>query len=160
MMLCCICNDEILVEVNGWDKGHNADPVVPEGRCCESCNFKHVIASRMTPEYMSSGNTERTKSARKDDEERKQAARDGITVDNVSMGSSEYIGDKLRAMIRQLEDEQGITMTEEEMLDMMDTSSSMRKAKKERRNKKTASSHRFKKKKRKTFNSKWRDKNR
>jgi hypothetical protein len=47
MMKCCICNEEIPVEAHGWDKGHHAGPIVPEGRCCNDCQYKHVIPARI-----------------------------------------------------------------------------------------------------------------
>lgn len=47
-MTCCICEEEIEVEpLSGWSEGHNADPVVPEGRCCNNCNADVVVPERM-----------------------------------------------------------------------------------------------------------------
>lgn len=46
-MKCCICNDIIPVEINGWDKGNNAEPVVENGRCCNSCNWGVVVPARI-----------------------------------------------------------------------------------------------------------------
>mgnify|MGYP003971353353 CR=1 FL=1 len=45
-MKCCICEKEIPNQ-NGWDKGHNAQPV-EDGRCCGNCNFTVVIPARMS----------------------------------------------------------------------------------------------------------------
>jgi hypothetical protein len=45
-MKCSICQKEI-ENNNGWDKGHNAEPV-NSGRCCDVCNYKIVIPARMT----------------------------------------------------------------------------------------------------------------
>ena len=44
--VCIICNDNIGVDVNGWDGGHNASPI-KEGQCCENCNRTKVIPERM-----------------------------------------------------------------------------------------------------------------
>ena len=40
-MECHICNDWI------HDFGHNAEPVVENGRCCDLCNITFVIPSRL-----------------------------------------------------------------------------------------------------------------
>ena len=51
-MKCCICNDEIDVQVHPdtgqvlWDQGHNAQPV-RDGRCCSTCNYTIVLAARL-----------------------------------------------------------------------------------------------------------------
>ena len=45
-MDCSICNLEIPVQVNGWDQGHNAEPVT-DGRCCGSCNASVVLPTRI-----------------------------------------------------------------------------------------------------------------
>ena len=42
---CVICKHPIGVDRNGWDGGHNAEPVT-EGRCCEECNWNHVVPAR------------------------------------------------------------------------------------------------------------------
>lgn len=47
-MNCCICNEKIGTQTNGWDKGHNAEPLVEGGRCCETCNSTKVIPHRMS----------------------------------------------------------------------------------------------------------------
>ena len=36
---CCICNEVY------WGNGHNAKPF-RDGRCCDDCNIKYVIAYR------------------------------------------------------------------------------------------------------------------
>ena len=38
---CCICGTEF----EGW--GNNPQPINEEGRCCDSCNTKYVIPSRI-----------------------------------------------------------------------------------------------------------------
>jgi hypothetical protein len=45
-MKCCICGSEIMKEYNGWDQGHNAEPVM-NGRCCGPCNWTIVIPTRL-----------------------------------------------------------------------------------------------------------------
>ena len=45
-MNCSICDLEIAVTINGWDKGHNAEPVT-DGRCCGSCNVSVVLPTRI-----------------------------------------------------------------------------------------------------------------
>ena len=44
---CSICGHPIAVEPSGWREGHNAEPVVKEGRCCASCNQTVVIPKRL-----------------------------------------------------------------------------------------------------------------
>jgi hypothetical protein len=45
-MKCSICKGEI--EVQGtWTEGHNAEPVVEDGRCCDHCNSTVVIPARL-----------------------------------------------------------------------------------------------------------------
>lgn len=44
---CCLCGGEIEVEPNGWGGGHNASPVIKNGRCCERCNWVRVIPARI-----------------------------------------------------------------------------------------------------------------
>ena len=41
-MKCCICDNEIEVEPNGWDEGNNAMPL-KDGRCCDECNGKVIM---------------------------------------------------------------------------------------------------------------------
>jgi len=43
---CSICGEEILTEDNGWDGGHNAEPI-NEGRCCSKCNMEVVVPARI-----------------------------------------------------------------------------------------------------------------
>ncbi len=45
-MKCAICKNEIEV-VGTWTEGHNAEPVVENGRCCGNCNDTKVIPARM-----------------------------------------------------------------------------------------------------------------
>ena len=42
MMKCCICQKEI----DPMD-ANNTEPYVPNGQCCDECNWKHVIPARM-----------------------------------------------------------------------------------------------------------------
>ena len=44
-MSCSICNEEITADPNGWDGGHNAEPI-NNGRCCGSCNASIVTPAR------------------------------------------------------------------------------------------------------------------
>lgn len=45
-IICCICNNPIGEEPEGWEQGHNAQPV-KDGRCCTTCNYTVVIPRRM-----------------------------------------------------------------------------------------------------------------
>tara|TARA_Y100000593_G_C4109718_1_gene237343 strand:+ start:181 stop:402 length:222 start_codon:yes stop_codon:yes gene_type:complete len=45
-MKCSICQSKILPDSFGWEKGHNAAPII-NGRCCSSCNEYLVIPVRM-----------------------------------------------------------------------------------------------------------------
>ena len=45
-MDCVLCNLEILPDPNGWDGGHNPEPLA-EGRCCGDCNDAKVIPARL-----------------------------------------------------------------------------------------------------------------
>ena len=45
-MNCILCNFEILPDPNGWDGGHNPEPLA-EGRCCGDCNDTKVIPARL-----------------------------------------------------------------------------------------------------------------
>ncbi len=156
-MLCCICNDEINVESNGWAQGHNAEPVVPNGRCCKLCNHTHVIPARLSREHMGSisesGKYDTMKSAIKDDEERKQAARDGASASmgdgkKMHVGDAGYIGDVLNNMIRELKDAEIMDKQKSESSSAKESAFTHKRAPKK------------KKVKRKAFNAKWRDKNR
>ena len=45
-MKCCICKGEI--EIHGtYTEGHNAEPAVKDGRCCDNCNMLVVIPARL-----------------------------------------------------------------------------------------------------------------
>jgi hypothetical protein len=46
-MRCCICGNEILANHHGWAGGHNAAPIVMDGRCCEECNYAIVQLARV-----------------------------------------------------------------------------------------------------------------
>jgi len=51
-MLCDICYGKIepLKDNNGnvvWAEGNSADPVVEDGRCCDTCNESIVIPARL-----------------------------------------------------------------------------------------------------------------
>jgi hypothetical protein len=43
---CSICFNAIGIDTNGWDGGHNAQPI-NNGRCCEVCNETVVIKARL-----------------------------------------------------------------------------------------------------------------
>ncbi len=45
-MICCICNNPILVQPGGYDQGDNAEPL-KEGRCCAICNAEVVVPFRI-----------------------------------------------------------------------------------------------------------------
>lgn len=45
-MKCVLCEEKVDVQDNGWDKGHNANPV-SEGRCCTDCNYTVVVPARL-----------------------------------------------------------------------------------------------------------------
>lgn len=51
-MRCAICEGNIDVHRNDegkviWTEGHNAEPVVENGRCCDYCNTHVVIPVRI-----------------------------------------------------------------------------------------------------------------
>ena len=47
-MECCLCKGKIHKEkITGWSEGHNAEPVVQDGRCCQDCNTEIVIPHRL-----------------------------------------------------------------------------------------------------------------
>ena len=47
-MECCLCKNEIQKEpITGFAEGHNAEPVVKNGRCCEDCNTAIVLPHRL-----------------------------------------------------------------------------------------------------------------
>lgn len=39
---CCICGEHF------WGYGNNPDPISTEGRCCDECNERYVVAARVT----------------------------------------------------------------------------------------------------------------
>lgn len=41
--LCVICKDSIGMDKNGWEGGHNAEPIA-KGSCCEKCNVVVTMA--------------------------------------------------------------------------------------------------------------------
>ena len=53
-MKCSICTNEIDVQSNGWEGGHNALPL-SNGRCCTICNDTEVVPMRMA--FVSLGRT-------------------------------------------------------------------------------------------------------
>jgi DnaJ-class molecular chaperone len=44
-MKCCLCNKDIEV-IGNYDEGHNAEPLIENGRCCDGCNSRVVIPAR------------------------------------------------------------------------------------------------------------------
>jgi hypothetical protein len=52
-MECSICKEEIEKQLDPstgevfWELGHNSEPVVEDGRCCDSCNYTKVIPARL-----------------------------------------------------------------------------------------------------------------
>lgn len=44
-MKCCICGEEI-APVGDWTMGNNAEPVA-DGRCCNDCDNRVVIPTRL-----------------------------------------------------------------------------------------------------------------
>jgi len=49
-MNCCICKKVIETQANGWDQGHNPDPVPHNKgeRCCSKCNEETVMHIRLS----------------------------------------------------------------------------------------------------------------
>ena len=47
--ICCICGRPIEEEANGWNYGHNPDPVAtgPDDRCCGVCDWFVVQPARI-----------------------------------------------------------------------------------------------------------------
>lgn len=43
---CSLCETPIHALANGWDQGHNGQPVV-DGRVCDRCNIEEVIPARI-----------------------------------------------------------------------------------------------------------------
>ena len=50
MRICVLCDKAIKPDSNGWDKGHNAQPV-KDGQCCGNCNSYVVLPARIN-EYL------------------------------------------------------------------------------------------------------------
>ena len=46
LLKCSICGNRIEINVFGWKYGNNAEPV-NSGRCCNYCNYKYVIPTRL-----------------------------------------------------------------------------------------------------------------
>ena len=51
-MKCCLCGMDIEKQYDDegncfWDTGHNAEPLVKDGRCCGKCNDTKVIPRRI-----------------------------------------------------------------------------------------------------------------
>jgi len=48
-MKCCLCEQEIVADANGWEGGHNPDPFVKNesDRCCGECNDRVVVPARI-----------------------------------------------------------------------------------------------------------------
>ena len=45
VLKCSICGDIIKPNWIGWEYGNNAQPI-NNGRCCDDCNYAHVIPAR------------------------------------------------------------------------------------------------------------------
>ena len=45
-MKCVICKAKIMPDPDGWDGGHNAEPV-KVGKCCGGCNEAVVVPMRL-----------------------------------------------------------------------------------------------------------------
>ena len=41
-MKCVICSRRITTDPNGWNGGHNAEPIL-KGRCCGTCNAIVIV---------------------------------------------------------------------------------------------------------------------
>ena len=50
MKKCSICKESIQPDFNGWDGGHNAQPIT-NGICCGMCNDMFVTPRRIS-EYL------------------------------------------------------------------------------------------------------------
>jgi len=50
-MICIICSNKIISDLDGWGGGHNPWPVNPKGRCCGKCNEEKVVPLRMARYY-------------------------------------------------------------------------------------------------------------
>jgi hypothetical protein len=49
-MKCCLCEQEILPDANGWEGGHNPAPFAGD-RCCGECNDRLVVPARIAMIY-------------------------------------------------------------------------------------------------------------
>jgi len=49
-LICSICNQPVQPNANGWTGGHNAEPI-NDGRCCDQCNDRIVIPTRIVAIY-------------------------------------------------------------------------------------------------------------
>ena len=58
-MKCVICGLKITSDINGWDGGHNAEPV-KSGQCCDKCN-KIVIERRLNDYIQQTANQQTAK---------------------------------------------------------------------------------------------------
>jgi len=67
-MECVICNSKIIPDPDGWDGGHNAEPIA-KGRCCGDCN--HIVTVKRLNDFQSRKEIEkrRAESKRPVDEE-------------------------------------------------------------------------------------------
>ena len=54
MKKCSICKQTIQPDFNGWDGGHNAEPI-NSGRCCGMCN-DYVVTPRRISDYVERSN--------------------------------------------------------------------------------------------------------
>jgi hypothetical protein len=43
---CSICEEIIMPDLDGWDGGHNAEPI-NSGKCCGFCNARIVTPTRI-----------------------------------------------------------------------------------------------------------------
>ena len=47
---CSICSETIIPDLDGWDGGHNAEPI-NSGKCCGFCNSRIVTPTRIVLYY-------------------------------------------------------------------------------------------------------------
>ena len=47
---CSICEEIISPDLDGWDGGHNAEPI-NSGKCCGFCNTRIVLPTRIVLHY-------------------------------------------------------------------------------------------------------------
>jgi uncharacterized membrane protein len=43
-IICVLCNTAITPNAYGWAYGNNPAPLAEEGRCCDACNAKVIVA--------------------------------------------------------------------------------------------------------------------